>query len=127
MRAASSLPGKQAGASFMGWLILLTPLVICAYAALRLVPVYLTQYKVSHVLSHLASEHGGDANLSTAALRAAVVRNLDINSVEFPTADDFTFVRQDGTWVVTVSYEDTVPLFLHLSLLASYDKQVRFP
>jgi hypothetical protein len=126
MRAFSSLRSKQSGASFMGWLMLLTPLVICAYAMMRLVPVYMTQYKVSAVLSNLASEHGGNANVSTGALRASVVRNLDINSVEFPTADDFIFVRQDGTWVVTVSYEDTVPLFLHLSLLASYEKQVRF-
>jgi hypothetical protein len=126
MRAASSLPGRQSGATFLGWLILLTPLVICAYAVLRLLPVYINQYKVSSVLSSLATTQAGNAALTTAALRASVVRNLDINSVEFPTADDFTFVREDGTWIVTVNYEDPVPLFLHLSLLASYTKQVRF-
>jgi hypothetical protein len=126
MRTASALPGRQSGASFLGWLILLTPMVICVYAMLRLVPVYMNQYKVSSVLSSLATEQAGNATVTTAALRASVVRKLDINSVEFPTADEFTFVRQDGVWLVTVDYEDPVPLFLHLSLLAHYQKQVRF-
>ncbi len=126
MRTTIPLRGRQSGATFFGWLILLTPLVICAYAFLRLLPVYINQYNVSGVLSSLAAEQAGNPALTTAALRASVVRKLDINSVEFPTADDFTFVREDGTWVVTVTYEDPVPLFLHLSLLASYTKQVRF-
>lgn len=118
---------RQAGRSILGWLLLLAPLVICGYACLRLIPIYITQHKVSSVLSRLANEQAGDPSSSSAALRATVARNLDINSVEFPTVDDFTFIREDGAWVVTVRYEDTVPLFAHLSLLASYDKQVRFP
>ena len=127
MVTASARRSRQAGATILGWLLLLTPLVVCAYAALRLIPVYLNQHKVSVVLDRLATEHAGDPSLSSAALRTTVSRNLDINNVEFPTVDDFTFIREDGAWLVSVRYEDTVPLFAHLSLLASYDRQIRFP
>ena len=36
-----SMRSKQRGITFIGWVLLLTPLAICAYAGIRVAPLYL--------------------------------------------------------------------------------------
>lgn len=118
---------RQAGVTFIGWLFLLVPVVIVAYALLRLMPPWLNHFRVVSVLEQVGREQGGQSTANAAALREALDRLLEAEGIEFPASQDFTFVREDGVWVGTVRYDDQVPLFLNLYLVVRYDRSVRFP
>lgn len=118
---------RQSGVTFIGWLLLLVPVVLVAYAALRLTPPWLNHFRVVSVLEQVGREQGGQATTSAADLREALDRRLEAEGIEFPAAQDFAFVREDGVWVGTVRYDDQVPLFLNLYLVVRFDRSVRFP
>jgi hypothetical protein len=113
---------KQQGVTAIGWLFLLTPLAIVAYACIRVAPVYLNYMKVAKTLDQVADELADDARLSERLIRVTLEKRLDIESVSYPTAKELG-VRRDGqTWIIEAKYEDIAPLFANLSLLLQFDK-----
>ena len=117
---------KQAAITFIGWLLLLVPVVIVAYAALRLVPSGLNHYKVVSVLEQVGKQYAADDQVNAAVLRDALDKRLEFEGIEFPAVQDFSFVREDGVWVGAVRYDDQVPLFFNLYLVVRFDTAVRF-
>jgi hypothetical protein len=116
---------KQAGVTFIGWVILLTPFAIVVYAGMRLTPIYLNYMKVSKALDKAGSELKGNTAKGADNIRVAIDKNFDIDMVEFPTTKDFKFTREDAVWVVEAAYEDEAPLFGNISIHVSFDKIVR--
>ena len=115
---------KQAGVTFIGWVILLVPVAICVYAGIRLTPVYLNYMKVARTLEQVKSEFkGGDAG-SVATIRAAVEKHLNIESVDFPDIKDFKITRDGKSWVVSAAYDDQAPLFSNVFILVTFDKSI---
>jgi len=115
---------SQRGITFIGWLILLVPVAICGYAAIRLVPIYLNYQRVSSSITQLGRENpGADAN-SAQLLRQALEKRFDIESIEHPTAQDIDIHREGDHWVAIVDYEDVAPMFGNVSLLVQFHKQV---
>jgi hypothetical protein len=115
---------KQAGVTLIGWIILLIPVAICGYAGIRLAPVYLNYMKVARTLEQVKSEFkGGDAG-SQQAIRTAVEKHLNIESVDFPDIKDIKITRDGRTWVVSATYDDQAPLFSNVFILVSFDKSV---
>ena len=47
---------RQRGVTFIGWLILLIPVAIVGYVAIRLVPIYLNYMRVAHSVEQTAIE-----------------------------------------------------------------------
>ena len=114
---------KQTGITFIGWIILLVPVAICAYAGIRLAPVYLNYMKVARTLEQVKSEFkGGDAN--QALVRIAIEKHLNIESVEYPDIKDIKIARDGKTWTVTAAYDDQAPLFSNVFILVTFDKTV---
>ena len=119
-----SMRSKQAGVTFIGWVILLVPVAICVYAGIRLTPVYLNYMKVARTLEQVKSEFkDGDAG-NAAAIRSAVEKHLNIESVDFPDIKDFKITRDGKTWVVSAAYDDQAPLFSNVFILVTFDKSV---
>ena len=115
---------KQTGMTLIGWIILLVPLAICGYAGLRLAPVYLNYMKVARTLEQVKTEFkGGDAG-SAAAIRTAIEKHLNIESVDYPDVKDIKITRDGKTWVVSAAYDDQAPLFSNILLLVTFDKSV---
>lgn len=114
---------NQAGITFIGWVVLLIPVAIVVYAAIRLVPIYLNHMKVASTLEQVAAEARGDA-ISPAAIRSAISRRFDIESVSHPTLEDVTVTREGEGWVIAASYERAAPLFGGIDLLVTFDKRV---
>ncbi len=115
---------KQAGVTLIGWIILLIPVAICVYAGIRLTPVYLNYMKVARTLEQVKSEFkGGDAG-NAAAIRSAVEKHLNIESVDYPDVKDIKITRDGKTWVVTATYDDQAPLFANMFILVTFDKSV---
>ena len=117
---------RQTGVTFIGRLLLLVPVVIVAYGVLRLLPPALNYYRVVTVLDRVGKQYAGDGQATSAQLREALDKRLEIEGIEFPAAQDFAFVREDGVWMGSVRYDDQVALFLNLYLVVRFDRTVPF-
>jgi hypothetical protein len=114
---------RQTGITFIGWVFLLIPVAIVAYAGIRLTPVYLNYMKVTKVLKQTADEFGAEGQVSPAAVRKSLEKRFDIESINYPELDDVTVAREGDDWTLSVNYDDTVPLFAGISLLAHFEKR----
>lgn len=118
---------SQKGITFIGWLFLLVPVAIVGYAAIRLTPVYINYMKVAKAVDRVAEENAGQEQINVTAVRNALDRQFDIDSITYPPTSAI-LVRRDGTkWVMEANYEDMVPMFGGVSLLVKFDKRVVVP
>jgi hypothetical protein len=115
---------RQRGVTFIGWIVLLLPLAIVGYAAIRLTPVYLNYMKVARTLEQTATEFGNEQSVNAQQLRTSIEKRLDIESVTYPTAKDIVVQRDGQSWVLHAAYEDVAPLFSNVSLLVTFDRKV---
>jgi Domain of unknown function (DUF4845) len=116
---------KQRGVTLIGWLFLLLPIAIVVYAGIRLAPVYLNYMKVVHSMDQIATELHADETSNVAAIRTALEKHLDIQSVTYPEIKDFEIRRDGAVWIVQSAYEETAPLFSNISIVVAFDKTVR--
>ena len=115
---------KQTGITLIGWIILLIPFAICFYAGIRLAPVYLNYMKVARTLEQVKSEYkGGDAGNAT-AIRKAVEKHLNVESVDYPDIKDIKITRDGRNWIINAAYDDQAPLFSNMFILVTFDKSV---
>jgi hypothetical protein len=115
---------RQRGITFIGWIVLLTPVAIVGYAGIRVVPIYLNYMKVTKALEQIASESKGDEQISVQAVRNSLEKRFDIDSVSYPTASQIAIVREGKSMVAEARYEDVAPLFGNISILLRFDKRV---
>jgi hypothetical protein len=115
---------RQRGVTLIGWIVLLAPLAIVGYAGIRLAPVYLNYMKVTRSLEQVKNElHGSDAS-SASAIRNALGKHFDIESLDYPTVKDIKITRDGHSWVLEAAYDDQAPLFANIFILVSFDKTV---
>jgi hypothetical protein len=115
---------QQRGITLIGWLFLLTPFAIVFYAGVRLAPVYLNYLKVAHLLDAIKSEYTGQS-ATLGNLSVSLGRELDVQSVDYPTAKEITIQRQGKGWVMDASYDDQAPLFANISIQVAFHKTVQ--
>ena len=115
---------RQRGVTFIGWLFLLTPMVIVIYAGIRIAPIYLNYMKVSKALNQVATDYKtGGANAN--AIKVNIDRHFEIDMITYPDWKDIKITHEDGGWWVEASYDDEAPLFQNVSLRVTFDKKVR--
>jgi Domain of unknown function (DUF4845) len=119
-----SMRSKQTGVTFIGWIILLTPMALCGYVGIRLAPVYLNYMKVARTLESVKTEFKGSEAGSQQAIRTSVEKNLNIESVDYPDIKDIKITRDGKSWVINASYDDQAPLFSNIFILVTFDKTV---
>ena len=91
---------------------------------IRLVPVYLTYFKVAKAVQGAASEAKSASAVIPSEVRRGLARRLDIEGVEFPTLDEIQIVRDGENWAIDVNYERVEPLFGDINLLVTFEKRV---
>jgi Domain of unknown function (DUF4845) len=116
---------RQAGVTFLGWIILLTPFAIVGYAGMRLAPIYLNYMKVARACDQAAADVKTGGASSAQALKLAIDKHFEIDMVDYPTTKDFKFTREGQTWVIEAAYDDEAPLFGNVSMHVLFDKVVR--
>jgi hypothetical protein len=119
-----TMRNRQRGVTFIGWLVLLTPLVVLGYAALRLTPVYLNYMKVARAMEQTADEFQTEQSVTAQQLRNSIDKRLDVESVSYPSVRDIVIRRDGQAWVMQAAYEDVAPLFSNVSLLVTFDRKV---
>ncbi len=114
---------RQRGVTFIGWIVLLTPLAIVGYAGMRLAPVYLNYMKVVRALSLVASDGSGHGDPNS--IRTTIDKHFEIDMVDYPTSRDIKVTKSaNGGYDVEASYDDEAPLFANISLHVVFDKIV---
>ena len=114
---------RQKGVTFIGWVLLLAPVAIVGYAAIRLTPVYLNYMKVAKAVTQAASDFKGESQISAVNVRKSLQRRFDVDSITFPDIEVVTVTREGDGWVLEANYEDVVPMFAGVSLLVKFDKR----
>jgi hypothetical protein len=114
----------QHGITFIGWLFLLTPVAICAYAAIRITPVYLNYMKVTHTLESITTEIPNET-ATVDGIRGTIGKHFQIDSLDYPDVKDLKITRDNGTWKIEANYEDQAPLFANVAILITFDKVVK--
>ena len=90
---------RQAGATLLGYTILVAFIGVFAFGAIRLTPVYLNYMKVVGVVDGVFNEFDGQ-NPSRAAIRSSVSRRFDVESVSVITFRDVKVSAVDGGFEV---------------------------
>lgn len=110
----------QSGMTYMGMLLVLVIFAFFAVVLVRIVPLYLENFKVQSVLKSL-HEDAEIAQLPAAEIEKRLFTRLDINDVERVKKEHMKISREKGKLVVAINYEARVPLFLNLDLVAKFD------
>lgn len=115
---------RQRGVTLIGWVVLLIPVAIVGYMAIRLVPIYLNYMRVAHSVDSTITEMKGEeaTSLNPGIIRATLGKHFDIESISFPDEKDVAITRDGSGWTIEAKFEDTAPLFGNISLVVDFDK-----
>ena len=115
---------SQRGMTFIGGLIVAAFVGVIAYAALRLVPVYLEYQKVAGAFNQLEVDYAtGGANESE--VRRTLERRFDVDDVTSITPQEIAIRRDGGVLEVTAEYSATAPFISNISFLVDFERTVR--
>jgi len=116
-------PRRERGITTVGMVILLAFIGLCAFAALRLTPVYLNYMKVVGVVNGVHEEFDG-RNPTRGAIRNSITRRFDVESVGEITARDVSVTAVDGGFEVNAAYDHVAPFIGNISFSVRFDKKV---
>lgn len=118
-----AIPTKtpQRGMTYLGMLILMITIAVAAVVVIKVMPLYMENFKVQSSLKSLAEEtRDKHAPLTPPEVERLLLNRLSVNDVEHVGKDDIEVTKENGRTVVTVSYEARVPLFYNVDLVARF-------
>ena len=113
---------SQRGMTTMGMVILVAFIGIFAFAAIRLVPVYLNHMKVASVVSGVVQEFDG-AGATSSMIRRSISNRFDIEMVSEIRAKDITVTKVDGGYEVAAVYSHKAPFIANISFVVDFDER----
>lgn len=122
MLSNNNYPGRQAGMTLIGWLLVFIFIAFAALIAMRLVPVYMESASVGTVLDSVAQDRSISAE-NRAEVMSTIRKRLNINDVDNVKRENIKFERVSGGLEVTIEYEARVDLVGNLDAVASFKKQ----
>lgn len=108
--------------TMVGMIILVAFIGLCAFAALRLTPVYLNYMKVVGVVNGVYEEFDG-RNPTRGAIRNSISRRFDVESVSEITAREVSVTAVDGGFEVRAQYDHLAPFIANVSFSVYFDKK----
>ena len=117
------LARRQTGITTVGLIILVAFMGVFAFAAIRLMPLYLNYMKVVGVVDGVVAEFEGQ-NANRAAVMRSMSRRFDVESVSQITYRDVTVTPVDGGLQVAAVYDHTTPFISNISFTVHFDKTV---
>jgi hypothetical protein len=115
---------RQAGITFIGWVVLLVPLAIIFFAGLKLFPIYMNHFKVVQALNQTADANRSTDIISPTAIRVELEKRFDIEGIEDPNVNAIGIQREDGEWVLIAEYDRETSLMGNLALTVHFNKRV---
>ena len=113
---------RQQGMTTMGVVILVAFMGIFAFAAIRLVPVYLNYMKVASVVSGVVQEFDG-AGATSNMIRRSISNRFDIEMVSEIQSKDVTVTKVDGGYEVAAVYSHKAPFIANISFVVDFEER----
>ena len=113
---------RQTGITFIGWLVILMPIALVGYSAIRLTPVMLNYMKVSQALDRTATQLASDETLTARSIRVALEKQFDIDSIDEPSVREIEIKKDGAAWTMRAQYTGYAPLFANASIVIDFDK-----
>jgi len=113
---------RQTGITFIGWLVILVPIALVGYSAIRLTPVMLNYMKVSQALDRTATQLASDETLTARSIRVALEKQFDIDSIDEPSVREIEIKKDGAAWTMRAQYTGYAPLFANASIVIDFDK-----
>ena len=114
---------QQAGMTTLGFALLAVFIGLFAFAAIRLMPIYLNYMKVAGVIEGVRTEFDGQSP-SVPAMRKSILRRFDVESVGVIEYRDIKVTPVDGGFEVSAVYDHTSPFIANISFTVHFDKSV---
>ncbi len=108
------------GMTLIGFLLLLSAVVFCAYIGMKLVPIYMNHYNIVNAMKGLAEEPGS-AQYSEARVRDLLSRKLSVNYVRSLRADQIRLVKSPQPQLV-LEYEVREGLIGNIDVVVSFER-----
>lgn len=119
-RLNAGSPKRQAGITVIGFLFLASVFGLIGLGAMRLVPLYLQNMRLSTVLEDIERDMNG---ATPQAIRVEMEKRLSIEGVDLPRENVNIEQVRDG-YQVHVQYENRAPFIADIWFLVAFDKQV---
>jgi len=113
---------QQKGVTAIGWLIILGLIGFFTLLTLKMLPSYMEYYKIASTLETMTKDSGFE---NPAEIRDKAERRFDISYVKTISHKDLIIKPYGQSWLVTAKYESRVHLFYNVSVVMSFDKQVK--
>lgn len=119
------LPGRQRGMTFLGWASLLFGVGFLVFLGLRIIPVYMNEYKVTTAFKEIKKDPTRHST-TPHALEDLLQRHFDIDEVRYVKAKQARF-KEVGSGQVQMSldYEVRKPLFANIDLVFTFKPKIR--
>ena len=118
------MKSRQRGVTMIGWIFLLTPLVVVIYAGFRVGPQYLNYYKVVTAMKETASQLKSDEALTQQAILNSLAKRFEVGYIDSPAVTEIKIAKGEHGWEMSADYEATAPMFGNLFLLMEFKKTV---
>jgi capsule polysaccharide export protein KpsE/RkpR len=116
-----NLKTRQQGISAISQLFVIIIILSVFLLALKIIPIYLNNYKVASSLKALQNTPGL-LSLSATEIRSKLDKYFDMNYVEHVTAQDIKIVKQYDYVKVDINYERVEPIVGNLSVLVEFNE-----
>lgn len=117
-------PKKQAGLSFVGWMILILVFGGGLSIGLKLVPLYIDYNIITKVMNEIGTESGA-ALRTDADIRESLKKRFSMNNIrDFDIKKNISFDRAAEHAEMVLDYKVDLPLVANVDLLVSFHKEV---
>lgn len=110
---------RQSGMTLIGLIMYAFIAFFLAILLMKVVPLYLTDQKISSIFKQLQNFHG-----DVQQIRSTIDKQLDINEIDNITAKDFKITPSGNGFNVTYNYEGRAEIVGNLSVVASFTHSV---
>ena len=117
-----NFPHRQRGLTAISMVVVIVVLLFFALIAIRLVPVYLENYKVSSHLHRLA-EDSNIASMSDKEIVQTLLKRFDLDDVDNVKAENIFIehgTKGKGSLVLAVEYEVRKPIMGSVDIVVSF-------
>lgn len=112
---------RQAGASVIGWLIILALIGFIALVVIRLLPVYMESYTVKTVVDAL--DDGDLRGKSRVEVLQSVLKRLDVNNIDAIKRENIKLEDVSGGLELSIDYERRFPIAGNLDGIVRFRDQ----
>ncbi|MGH8123643.1 MAG: DUF4845 domain-containing protein [Rudaea sp.] len=115
-----STRNTQKGMTLIGFIVILIVAGFFAYAAMKLVPIYVEYFGVVKSMKAVANDINAPT-MELVEIRKKLDVNFDLQYVSDLPPDAIKLERQNGRRVLRIVYDRQIPFLYNVSLVAHFD------